>query len=120
MVNADLITASGFREQFPNSFIGSTDSEIERAKTIALSISFQSLLTGYHLMAHLLTLDEQDGGIDGGRGEVSRESLADRDVWYITQAKAGMDVFFTQTPYGRLFLILEKRSISHTLSILSV
>ena len=112
------ITASEFRASFPEfSESGYPDLLVERWIGVARRIHDLSTDGVGFVTAHLLALDRQDTSTpDGGRGEVTGESLGPKSLQYRTQADSGREVFFTRTSYGRLFLTLEKRTPARVIS----
>ena len=107
----DAPTAAQVKARF-SEFATTADDEITTAASTALRISAVDAEATLHLTAHLLSLRSgQTGKPDGGSGEVAKERIGDRDLEYVTLAAgAGREAFFSTSPYGRLFLILESRS----------
>ena len=108
-------TVAGFKELFPvirNPLLSSaTDDHIEAALDEAMLIHAVRVKATYFCAAHLIV---QDSGITTGSApstEVKSRTAGPISAVYATQGRdQTSDVFFTSTPYGRRFLVLEKRS----------
>ena len=109
---ADL---AAFRAAYPE--LGATSDDIVSARlrdaqTIHRARESLTLLCA----AHLIILGAHGTEPDDGAGEVSREKIGPKEIEYKTQAEAGWQAFFTRTSYGRLFLIMERRTPAVALS----
>lgn len=107
----DAPTAAEVKARF-SEFAATADADIATAASTALRISAVDAEATLHLTAHLLAMRSgETGKPDGGSGEVAKERVGDRDLEYVTLARGpGRESFFSTSPYGRLFLILESRS----------
>ena len=93
-----------------------TDAEITAAIGTARSMAAATKEIWLHCTAHLLTLP-REGRVDGGAGEITSARLGPQQTAYREMAEENRDVFFTGTPYGRILLTLEKRSVNSRFSI---
>ena len=107
-----------FRERFPE-FGWCGDSAIETMLELAGEMHSLSETATLYLAGHLIKLDREEGrnGVDEGAGVVTNESIGPKTVQYKTQAERESDVFFERTPYGRMFLVLEKRATAFSVRV---
>ena len=111
------ITVSDVRTAFPELDSATyPDASVAAAINVARSIAAATTEIWLHCTAHLLTLPRQ-AKVDGGAGEITGAGLGPQQNQYKTMADTGRDVFFTTTPYGRLVLALEERSINSRFSV---
>ena len=113
------LSVADFREQFPApAFEQASADAITRAVCDALLLHSINEIVTLYCAAHLLALKAEyvdDLGRtvdtpDGGSGVVKSEKIGPRQIQYMTMA--GDDerrVFYSTTPYGRMFLALEAR-----------
>ena len=105
------ITPEGFRSRFAE-FKDSPDEVIEGILPVAIDmkpVSYESLI---YLVAHLIAIaKEQKGTPDGGSGEVKEERVGESIMKFVpqTDVEGSKDTFFSRTPYGRVYLLLEER-----------
>ena len=106
MTGATLVD---FRAQFPE-FLSSIDVDVERVLTEALLIHSARPLATLFCAAHLLSFNKQVAAGSTPATETSMRKAGPLSSSSITQAETGWQAFFTSTPYGRRFLILEQRT----------
>lgn len=109
-----------FRSAFPE-LSGRADADVSRMIDVAYQMSAVKTDATLYLAAHLLAIDaENTGGIDGGSGEIASEtSVGGKLATYKTMAeKSGLDVFYSRTSYGRMFLAMERRTARRGIPIL--
>ena len=111
------VTPANFKAKFPE-IRGNSDATIASFIAEACEISSVSRSAILYLTAHLIIIDKEEyGGIDGGSGEVSTESIGGKSLSYKTGSESERDTFFTRTKYGRKFLMFEKRSPKRTFGV---
>ena len=107
------MTASveGFLSRFGREFLDVTESQLTLALEEALLIHGARELATYYLMAHLLVLARAEGNqADGGAGVITDEQIGPKTTSYQNMTVDQRDVFFATTPYGRRFLVLERKT----------
>lgn len=115
---ADLTTAH-LREEVP-ALASVAEDVLSRALIVALEIHTLSPLATVYCAAHLVSLwaDEDastnPAGVDDRGGVVIAETAGPIEAEYMPQAEGGHEVFFARTPYGRMFLMLERRATAFT------
>jgi len=110
-------TAAEFKAKFPE-LSATEDSVIDGLIALAMTVNEQSTDIVLYLSAHFVVLEkEQTGDIDGGSGEVNMDMIGPRQVGYKTMASQGDDVFFSRSPYGRMYLMLSRRQAARTLAV---
>ena len=102
-------TLADFRDQFPE-FNSSADDVVNRILAEALLIHSARPLATLFCAAHLLKYNEQVAAGSTPATETSMRKAGPLSSSSITQATDGWQAFFTSTPYGRRFLILEQRT----------
>lgn len=111
------ITAAEVKAFFAE-FGDTDDGVVERAINTAYQITDVSRDCTMYCVGHLLTVaTQQTGTTDGGAGVITSERVGPKMVMFKTQAQQSPDVFFEQTPYGRMVLTLETRSATANFSI---
>ena len=112
MAGQSALTVTKFKARFPGIFADLTEPQIKQFIDIACQISNVSYDAIAYLTAHLIVceIEEANGRIDGGSGEVNTETIGKKTVVYKEMAETNREVFFTRTHYGRMFLIIEGRS----------
>lgn len=101
-----------FRKQFPE-FSCKTDDFILQSLASALVIHAICELATIYLAAHICTIDA-DSGIGGDGGSVDaggvREKTSDSadsiSASFVTLASKEGDAFYTNTPYGRMYITM--------------
>ena len=121
------ITVSEFRDKFPEF---TTDVVTDRDATQWLETAYQlSDVTREATMftaAHLVALDrgERVAGavapVDELGGVIVEEAFGPKKLKFMQQAMDGREVWYTRTAYGRLALMLEKRSPAGVISVRNV
>lgn len=105
-------TLAAFQAQFPE-LTAITQAKVDRYGAVALEITGStSAMCVLYLTAHLFSLGEVEnsGEPDGGAGEIKQEMTGPYSRTFVTQASKDGEAFYTRTPYGRMFLELERRS----------
>lgn len=115
-------TRTDFRLRFPE-FAATADEVVDLALKTGLALcgdaGFEPSL---YAAAHVLAVSSQNTGeADSGSGIVGMETLGPRTIQYQNMAKEGDEIgrFFEQSAYGRMVLMLEKRSAANFSIILS-
>ena len=111
MTTAELLPI--FREQFPE-YNSKSDDEILLYLNNALIIHALCEMATVYLAAHLITIDSESGvggsggSVDGGGvRETSSETAKSVSASFKGMAKDGSnDSFYTNTPYGRMYITL--------------
>lgn len=110
MTSAELLPL--FRTQFPE-FACKTDDQSLRAINSALVIHAICELATIYLAAHICTIDK-DSGVGEGGGSVDaggvREKTSDAadkiSASFVSLASKEGDAFYTNTPYGRMYITM--------------
>lgn len=110
MTAAELLPK--FRVQFPEFNCKSDDSALQ-AITSALVIHAICELATIYLAAHICTVDD-DSGVGGKGGSVDaggvREKTSDAadkiSASFVSLASKEGDAFYTNTPYGRMYITI--------------
>lgn len=118
-------TVDDFRAYFPGAFPNVSDALLQRTINESTLLHNASLEATYYLIAHLLALQsEMSDEPDGGAGVVVKETIGPKTVDYSTLAgdfqSDSYNSFFATTGYGRMFLILERRTPRSTISAMVV
>jgi len=104
-----------FRTRFPE-YAALSDAVVTQYIDDAMLIYKHCVVGIQYLAAHLVTLDQESGvgdtggEVDGGAGETTSESVGSVSASFKSQSEKEGDAFFTNTPYGRMFLALRKTS----------
>ena len=109
MTAAELLPL--FRAQFPE-FSSKSDAEILNALNTALGIHAICELATVYLAAHICTLND-DSGVGGAGGtvdgggvrEVLSETAKSISSSFVALATKEGDSFYTNTPYGRMYIV---------------
>lgn len=115
--SADL-TPANVREEAPE--LGAVaDDTLSRALAVALDIHSRSPRATVYCAAHIVSLWAEENasgpaGVDDRGGVVVAETAGPLEAEYLPQAENEREVFFARTPYGRMFLTLERRSTAFT------
>ena len=110
MTPAELLPI--FREHFPE-FSRKTDNSVLLTINTALVIHAICELATIYLAAHICTIDA-DSGVGGSGGSVDaggvREKTSDAaksiSASFVSLASKEGDAFYTNTPYGRMYITL--------------
>lgn len=99
-----------FREQFQE-FSNKADVEVLKVLNTALAIHSICQLATVYLAAHICTIDADSGvgstggSVDaGGVREKASESAKSISASFVALATKDGDSFYTNTPYGRMYL----------------
>ena len=106
-------TVAAFRARF-DEFAETSDDDIDAMIDVGYEIYATSTNALMYLIAHLLTIDASSSSSrqDGGSGEVRAESIGERSLEYMPQARNAGEVFYTTTHYGRMHVQLRRASPS--------
>ena len=106
-------TVAAFRAAHAE-FAAVTDDTVTAALGVARTIYSLSEQGIIEVCAHLLAIASEDTAkADDGAGVVTAQTIGDRRAQYMTQAQgAGAAAWWARTSYGRLFLVLEQRSVA--------
>ena len=113
-----------YRAQFPE-HSEDTDAAVDAVLELARHFHTYSSMATVYAAAHLRTLraaeqpDGAAGKVDGGSGAKLSETLGAHSITYARLPTSDDDrsAFFARTPYGRMFLQLERRATAASIRI---
>ena len=105
------MTAAEFRAIYPEfTAADHPDPAVTRAIALADEIAAPASDNALAaLAAHVLAVTQiNKAAPDGGAGEITHERTGSKGLMFKPMAKRNTDVWFSSSPYGRLYLILDE------------
>ena len=104
------MTVAELRAAYPEFTVADfTDPKVTQAIAIAEELApYATVAAKEALTAHVLAVSKlNQAKPDGGAGEITHERVGSKGLMFKPMAKRNMDVWFTLSPYGRLYMMLD-------------